>query len=243
MRHGRFGHPRNSCGWWASRPWQVLAFSPDSEMGREQDMQRISKGSIAMRNGKPSPGPWHRWSHERRTEGFWFNLRLGRDLLTCIQQKNAATVKACLEQQVPRDWKGESWIGCIRVTTKTDQNHLKSLETKASWNWCDRDSNQTLILESCYFWLLETLFQADPGVMDLASGSSALHFATKMGDLQAALDPSWRSSTCWNEAILCGGHEWSSLCLCRGLEDCWGPIKAFFCIHCSNYGCDVVHTF
>ena len=30
-------------------------------------------------------------------------LRLGRDLLTCIQQKNAATVKACLEQQVPKD--------------------------------------------------------------------------------------------------------------------------------------------
>ena len=53
-----------------------------------------------------------------------WKAKLGRDLLTCIQQKNAATVKACLEQQ------------------------------------------------------------ADPGVMDLASGSSALHFATKMGDLQ-----------------------------------------------------------
>ena len=51
-------------------------------------------------------------------------LRLGRDLLTSIGQKNVALVKACLEQQ------------------------------------------------------------ADPGVVDLASGSGALHLAAKSGDLQ-----------------------------------------------------------
>eukprot|EP00434_Breviolum_minutum_P031989 symbB.v1.2.028290.t1/scaffold2987.1/size129848/12 len=43
-----------------------------------------------------------------------WKAKLGRDLLTCIQQKNAATVKACLEQQADPGVMNEVLYACIR---------------------------------------------------------------------------------------------------------------------------------
>ena len=110
MRHGRFGHPRNSGGRWTSRPGR---FWPLILINLKPVTLRICRESASDRSlCEMESQVWDldihkKGSHHEISRRIHCNLRLGRDLLTCIQQKNAATVKACLEQQVPKDWKGE----------------------------------------------------------------------------------------------------------------------------------------